>query len=146
MRLGLPDKDFKNPKLSWNDFSKFKIAILLLTLFLSCSTSKNKIEGTWTYIKAIENGKEIRSSEQVGNKIKYLESGEMQLFHDNKRYGIGFYYYELKGDSLYLTNIQVDTTGKYDTLATSAALVSIKNDTMSVKHGSKTRYYKREKK
>ena len=139
-------KNFTNPQLSWNDFCKSMIAILLLTLFLSCGKSKNKIEGTWTYIREIEKGKEINSSEQVENfRIQYLDNGEMKLFSGNKRFGIGLYYYKLKVDSLYSTNIQVDTMGRIDTLGTFTSLVSIKNDIMIVKHGAKTIYYKREK-
>lgn len=135
-----------NPQLSGYDFCKSMIALFLLILVLSCGQSHNKIEGTWTYVKSIENGNEINNSEKVGNhQFQYLENGEKKLFNDNKRIGLGLYYYKLKGDSLYLTNIQVDTTGKVDTLATQTGLVSIKNDTMSVKHGNKIYYYKREK-
>jgi hypothetical protein len=140
------NKDFITPQLFGYDFCKLMIALFLLILVLNCGQSKNKIEGTWTYVKAIENGNEIRSSEKVGNRqFQYLENGEMKLFNDNKRIGLGLYYYKLKGDSLYLTNIQIDTTGKVDTLSTQNGLVSIKNDTMSVKHGDKIYFYKREK-
>jgi hypothetical protein len=136
----------KNSQLFLNSVCKFKISLFLFILVFSCSQPGNKIEGTWTYIKAIENGKEIRSSAQDRTRqIQFLENGEMELFHDNKRYGLGLYYYQLKGDSLYLTNIQVDTTGKFDTLGTSTGLLSIKNDTMSVRYRNKTLYYKREK-
>src|SRR5881394_21293 len=116
-------KIFK-PQLSGYDFCKSMIVLFLLILVLNCGHSNNKIEGTWTYVKAIENGNEIRSSEKVGNRqFQYLENGEMKLFNDNKRIGLGLYYYKLKGDSLYLTNVQIDTTGKVDTLATQTGFV-----------------------
>jgi|GEM_PF-6508718 len=138
---------FINPQISWNDFNKFRIAMLFFTLFISCGKSKNKIEGTWTFINMVENGNEIRSYKQVENQqVQYLDNGEMKFFRDNKRYGLGLCYYKLKGDSLFLTNIEVDNSGKIDTLLNQSAMLSIKNDTMSIKQGIKTAYYKREKK
>jgi len=140
------NKGFINSQLSKYDFCKYMIAPFLLLFVLSCGQSNNKVEGTWALIKAVENGNEIRSSEKAGNRqFQYLENGEMKLFNNNKRIGLGLYYYKLIGDSLYLTNIQVDTTGKVDTLATLAGLMSIKNDTMSIKYGNEIYYYKREK-
>jgi hypothetical protein len=114
MRQGQRDKDSRNPPSSWNSFSSLKISILLLILFLGCGQSENKIEGTWTYIKEVDNGKEIRSAALAENQVQYLENGEMQLFHNNKRYGLAIYHYELKGDSLRLINIEVDKTGSID--------------------------------
>ena len=121
--------------------------MFLLMLILSCSKSRNKIEGTWTHIKTTVNEEEIIRPEQEGHleQIEYLENGEMKYYHDNKRYGLGYYYYRLKGDSLYQTNVQVDTTGGFDTLGTQGVLFSIRNDTMTIKQDSKTIYYKKEK-
>jgi hypothetical protein len=56
---------------------------------------------------------------------------------------LGLYFYKLKGDSIYFTNVQVDMTGRVDTLGETAALLSIRNDTMRIMEGDRIRYYAR---
>jgi hypothetical protein len=132
--------------LYWDWLRKIKIITLLLIVFLSCNKSKNTIEGTWAYINTVEKGNENGSSQQVRTSlVQRFEKGEIKYFNNNKRYGIGLYFYKLKGDSIFLTNVQVDTTGRFDTLGRFGALLSIRNDTMSIKEGDKTSFYIRQK-
>jgi hypothetical protein len=119
--------------------------LLITILFFSCKNSNTKIEGTWTYIKAIENGKEIKRSEPESKYQMEFKNGETKLLLDNKGTGPGLLYYKFEGDSLFLTNIQIDSLGRNDTLNAIGAFVMIKNDTLTAVTGSTTAYYVREK-
>lgn len=112
-------------------------------LLRSCDKSTNKIEGTWTVIKIIEPGKAPIEPKGLESRQLQFLNGEMKLFNNNRRIGLGLYYYKFKGDSLYLTNMQIDSNGKVDTLTRETGLVSIKKDTMIIKSTDKTYYYKR---
>ena len=140
----MPGIDISTLKLSGYDFYKFMTALFFLIPILSCNQSRNKIEGTWTVLEIIETEKGMIDATELGNRqLQFLENGEMRVFKDNKRTGLGIYYYNIKGDSLYLTNIEIDTFGKVDTLARQRGLLSFKNDTMNIKHENKTYYYKK---
>lgn len=128
---------------------KLIVLVFLLAPIIRCSDSNITIEGKWTHIKTIKNGFEVSRHTAMENdleQIQYLKNGEMIYLLNGGRYGFGYYYYKIKGDSLFQTIIQVDSIGAYDTLGTIKVKFSINNDTMRVWQREKTILYKRDQK
>lgn len=123
----------------------FTLALLTAFLLFSCQTTeKEKITGTWTYVKKIKDGIKISEESDDTLQINYLNNGEMNYLTNGHRTGIGFYSYKIAGDSIHRTNIQIDDAGKRDSIFLGSNKFSIRFDTMIVETDKGTIYYKKE--
>lgn len=112
--------------LYWLCFRKFIPAILLPLALVSCGRKENTIEGTWTFMKAADKGKDATVTMKAGHQqLQFLETGEVRQYYDHKRFGLGLCYYRLKDDSLQLTWVQKDDSGRLDTFQMERLRISI---------------------
>jgi hypothetical protein len=120
------------------------IFILLFNCSEKNSSDQEKIIGTWTYLKKKKNGKEIINDHGADMKIRYLENGEMIYLTNGNRSGIGFYSYKIVGDSIYRTNVQVEDSGKIDSLNLGGSKFTFSGDTMIIGSTDGIIYYKKD--
>ena len=123
----------------------FTTTILPLLILFSCQTADNeKVVGTWTLKKKIKCGLEIKNEGDDKIQLEFLVNGEMKHLVNGGRAGIGFYSYKINKDSIYRTNIQIDSLGKRDSIFIRSNKFSLRHDTLTIEADEGTLYYKKD--
>lgn len=125
----------------------FVVTILTSLIFLSCDKGdKENIIGTWTTVAKLKNGKELRKEGDDKTQLEFFATGEMKHLISGGRAGIGVYSYKIIKDSIYRTNIQIDSLGKRDSISLGSNKFFIRHDTLIIEADEGTLYYKKDSK